>query len=69
MNQEDSPIRNDPCVLCRARLLRTSIPEIIIVAEREFDYWVMTYQTQYEFIAKGTYPEMQRFKELMKETA
>ena len=64
-----SPIRNDPCVLCRARLLSSSIPEVIIVAEREYDYWVLTYQKQYEFIAKGTYLEMQRFKELMKETA
>ena len=64
-----SPIRNDPCVLCRARLLSSSIPEVIIVAEREFDYWVLTYQKQYEFIAKGTYLEMQRFRNLMKETA
>ena len=64
-----SPIRNDPCVLCRARLLSSSIPEVIIVAEREFDYWVLTYQKQYEFIAKGTYLEMQRFRDLMKETA
>ena len=63
-----SPIRNDPCVLCRARLLSSSIPEVIIVAEREFDYWVLTYQKQYEFIAKGTYLEMQRFRNLMKET-
>ena len=63
-----SPIRNDPCVLCRARLLSSSIPEVIIVVEREFDYWVLTYQKQYEFIAKGTYLEMQRFRNLMKET-
>ena len=60
---------HNPCVLCRARLLSSSIPEVIIVAEREFDYWVLTYQKQYEFIAKGTYLEMQRFRNLMKETA
>ena len=57
-------INNDPCVLCRARLT-----EVIIVAEREFDYWVLTHQKQYEFIAKGTYLEMKRFKKLMRETA
>ena len=60
---------NNPCVLCRARLLSSSTPEIIVVAEREFDYWAATHQRQYEFIAKGTYLEMKRFKELMKETA
>ena len=60
---------HNPCVLCRARLLSSSIPEVIIVAEREFDYWMATYQKQYEFIAKGTYLEMQRFRNLMKETA
>ena len=62
-----SPIRNDPCVLCRTHPIGAHNPEVIIVAEREFDYWVLTYQKQYEFIAKGTYPEMKRFQQLMKE--
>ena len=65
-----SPIRNEPCVLCRTYPVGgLLIPEVIVVAEREFDYWKMTYQKQYEFIAKGTYLEMKRFQQLMKEQA
>lgn len=59
---------HNPSVLCRTRLLSSSIPEVIIVDEKEFDYWAATYQKQYEFIAKGTYLEMYRFRDLMKET-
>ena len=64
-----SPIRNDPCVLCRTHPIGAHGPEVIIVAKREFLYWKMTYQKQYEFIAEGTYLEMQRFQQLMKEEA
>ena len=56
----------DLCVLCRTHPIG-SRPEVIIVAAREFRYWEMTYQKQYEFIAQGTHLEMKRFQQLMKE--
>jgi hypothetical protein len=58
-------VNNDPCVLCRAH--NAVGTEVIVVAEREFKYWEMTYQKQYEFIAKGTFFDMKRFQQLMKE--
>ena len=65
-----SPIRNDPCVLCRTHPVGGLYsPEVIVVDKKEYDYWVATYPKQYEFIAQGTYPEMQRFQQLMKEEA
>jgi hypothetical protein len=56
-------------VLCRTHPIGSHSPEAIVVDKKEFDYWVATYPKQYEFIAQGTYPEMQRFQQLMKEEA
>ena len=54
----------DTTVLCHV----ASTKEFIIVAEREYDFWAMTYQKQYEFIAKGTYPLMKMMQKLMRES-
>lgn len=61
-------LKTDVWVLCRTYPIGHP-PGLIVVPEKDYNFWAATYQQQYEFVAKGRYSLMHEYKKLMKETA
>ena len=61
-------LKTDVWVLCRVCAVNSPSAELIVVQEKDFNFWAKTYPREYEFIAKGRHSVMSEYKKLAKET-